>query len=442
MTGPAAASRELGPATFLQQGLWPRLRHAAPGDSFTVRAVRFTGEVQLERLRAAIREVHAAFPALDIQLVDSGGELALGRHGGLDLREHDLRQAAPGAREAACIAVLRDDLERPVPADGALTRFHTVRLTEHEVVLGLVCHELVLDERSVYLVLGAVLQAYQQRFRRSSYRDFTELLDFYPLPPAVAASRRTWWSRWLAGCPAPVPGAPATRETETSTLTIPGADWRALADSGGTMRDNGSLGVAALVAWWLGGIAGTPVPALATVLDLRDYGELGPVVGPLTDRIAFRVELAAGTPSFRQLFRKAQVGVLRSTTRYLPYRDVVDIATELGQISPPRTAALWDVDVHLCANPPSSGRSRGHEHGISAELLREAALIAPRAGTDTRSWDGTNVAVRMNECDGGMALTIDVNRLHPRYAAASLAHRLGQAIATAAADPEAPLLAV
>jgi hypothetical protein len=439
MTLPALASGELAPATFLQRGLWPRLRNAAPGESFAARAVRFTGQVQPGRLHAAIRTVYAALPALDIRLIDTGTVLALGRHGRLDVREHDLRHTDPAAREAACLAVLREDLEHPAPG-GALTRFHVIRLADDELVLGLVSHQLVLDERSLYLVLGAVLQAYQERFRRSTYRDFTEMLDFYPLSPAVAASRRTWWSAWLARCPDPVAGAPAVREAETSRLIISGADWRALADAGGTMRDNGSLGIAALVAWWLSGVAGAPVPALATVLDLRDYCELGQVVGPLTDRIAFRVELAADpAPSFRQLFRKTQVGVLRSTTRYLPYGDVIDVGTALGRITPPRTAALWDVDVHLCANPPGSGRSRGHEHGISAGVFRAAELLTPQARADAGSWDGTNVDVRMSECDGGIAVIIDVNRRHWRYAAAGLADRLGEVIAAAVTDPEAPL---
>jgi hypothetical protein len=441
MTVPTSVGGELAPATFLQQGLWPRLRQAPSGESSAVRAVRFTGQIRLDRLHAAVREVHAALPALDVSLEDRDGRLALGRHGGLELRAHDLRAAEPGARDAACLAVLRDDLERPGPGRAALTRFHIIRLADDEVVLGLVAHALVLDERSLYLVLGAVLQAYQERFRRSGYRDFTEMLDFYPLRPAVAASRRAWWSAWLAACPAPVPGGPARRETQTSRLTISGADWRALADSGGTMRDNGSLGIAALVAWWLTGVAGAPAPALATVLDLRDYCELGRVVGPLTDRIAFRVGRRDGpAPSFRQLFRQAQVGVLRSTTHYLPYGDVVELGTTLGRITPPRTAALWDVDVHLCANPPGSGRSRGHEHGLSAELFREAELLAPRARADAGTWDGTNVDVRMSESDGGIALIIDVNRLHREYAAASLADRIGQAVAIAVADPEAPLI--
>lgn len=443
MTAARPASGELAPATFLQRGLWPRLRHAAPGAAFAVRAARFTGRVQLDRLHAAIREVHAGLPALDVSLVEGpDGRLGLGRHGALDLRQHDLRPAGAGERDAACLALLRRDLERPVPAGEALTRFHTVRLADDEVVLGLVSHELVLDERSLYLVLGAVLQAYQGSFRPSRYRDFTQLTDFYPVGPAAAVSRRAWWSAWLTGCP--LPGErPAARQAQTTRIGISGPDWRALADSGGTMRDNGSLGVAALAAWAVAGITGRPErpSALATVLDLRDYCDLGPVVGPLTDRVPFRVELPAGPgPSFRQLFRKTQVGVLRSTTHYLPYGELVEVGTGLGAIAAPRTAALWDVSAHLCANPPGSGRDRGPEHGISVELFREAELLSTAAAADPRDWDGTNAEIRMGERAGGMEVVIDVNPLHRGYAAGRLADRIGAAVTAAVADPEAPLV--
>ena len=443
MTGePRAGESDLLPASFLQRGLWPRLRGSAPGAGYTVRAVRFTGDVAADRLRAAVREVQAALPSLGLRPAEEDGRFGLRRCATLTCAEHDLGALEPAARDAACIALLRADRDRPTDPAEPGTRFSLIRLADDEWVLGLVAHELILDDRSLYLVLGAVLQAYQDRFRGSGYKDAADMLDYYPLSDTAVASRRTWWTKWLADCPDAPADAPPRREGGTHRLEIAGPQWRTLASSGGTLRDNGSLGVAALVAWWLRGVRGLAAPALATVLDLRDYFDLGRVVGPLTDRTVFRVEpLAEPAPSYRAVYRRAQAGILKSATHYLPYGELVELGEACGRISRPRTAALWDVDVHLCGDPPSSGRSRGSENGIEAELFCEAELLG--AGLDAApvdGWDGTNVDVRLGERHGGVALVVDVNRLAAGALAADrMLDSLATLIAAAAADPEAPL---
>ncbi len=439
MSGVARA--DTWPATYLQRGLWHRARCAVPAETYRVRAVRFTGRVALDRLAAAVAEVHRALPALGVVLVDRDGRPDMLPHHGLSLTTHDLRTVPADRRDRECVALLRADRDR---GGRPCARFHAVRLAEDEVVLGLVGHGLLLDERSLYLVLGAVLQAYQRRFRPDGYRDFTTMLDYHPLGPALAQRRRQWWTEWYAAGPWPVPDprAPLARASESRRLELTGAQWRVLASSGGTLRDNGSLGVAAVLAWWLRTALGRPAPVLATVIDLRDYFELGPVVGPLTDRAVFRVDLTdAAGPSYRDVFRRAQVGVLRATTHYLPYGDIVGLGVELGRIAPPRFAALWDVDVHLCGNPPGAGRDRGAEDGIDAALFREAELLATGAASEPADWDGTNVDLRVGEVDGGVALVVEVNRQHPGLDADRLVGALAQIIDAAVADPEAPLQA-
>src|SRR3954447_10361975 len=163
---------------------------------------------------------------------------------------------------------------------------------------------------------------------------------------------------------------------------------------------------------------GRPATAgIARVLDLRDYFDLGPTVGPLTDRIVFRADPpGSDTPSFRDLFRKAQVGVLKSATHYLPYGELVDLGVTLGRIAAPRTAALWDVEVHLCRNPPAAPNTRGEEMlGVSVEHFREADLLGVGADRSAETWDGANVDLHLSELLGDMALVIDINRLHPTY---------------------------
>ncbi|MEY9905067.1 hypothetical protein ABIA35_001283 [Catenulispora sp. MAP12-49] len=439
---PPPGESALLPASFLQRGLWPRLRGGAPGTGYTVRAVRFTGDVVADRLREAVRSVQAELPSLGMRLVEQDGRLGLRRCAIAPCADHDLGALEPAARDAACVALLRADRDRGSRADEPGTRFSLIRLADDEWVLGLVAHELILDDRSLYLVLGAVLQAYQDRFRGTGYKDAADMLDYHPLTDTAIAARRTWWTKWLAECPDAPANAPARRDVSTVRLEIAGPQWRTLASSGGALRDNGSLGVAALVAWWLRGVRGPAAPALATVLDLRDYFDLGRVVGPLTDRTVFRVEPPAeAAPSYRAVYRRAQAGILKAATHYLPYGDLVELGVASGRISRPRTAALWDVDVHLCADPPSSGRSRGTENGIEAELFCEAELLGTGTSTGTsagpdQDWDGTNVDVRLGERHGGVTLVADVNQ---GPAADRLMDGLAALIAAAAADPEAPL---
>jgi hypothetical protein len=446
MTVSRLAAGDLVPAMYLQRGLWRLLRDAGPGEGFAVRAVRITGPLDLDRLHAAAGTVRAALPALGVNLVDRGGELLLRGHGILALRTHDVSHVAPDRRDAACVEVLLAERDRPTDLAGEpLARFHVVRLAAEHTVLGLVAHELVLDDRSLYEVLGAVLDAYRGRFRPETYPDFTRFLAFYPLPGSVAANRRRWWSRWLSELPPHAAPAVPAWEGVRRRLIVDAAGWQKLATAGGgPPGEHGPLSVAALVAWWLRCAAGRPATAcLATVLDLRDYADLGWAVGPLADRLVFRPDPARAdpkpvAPSFRDALRAAQVGLLRAVTHYLPYGEVVDLAVELGRVSPERTAAWWDVHLHLC---------RGQATGDAGyELLNtwvarfcESDLVAAGPRRGSRSWDGTNVYLYLGAAGAQMAVIVDVRRDHPDFTADQLVDGLRQAIDVAVGDPDAPL---
>ncbi|MDW5324856.1 hypothetical protein [Plantactinospora sp. KLBMP9567] len=444
MSGTRPGAGILVPATFLHRGRLPAVRSGWQGGGFTARAVRVTGPVSEQRLCAAVREVHAALPALGVGLFEVDGRPGLRRDGELALRRHDVSGAEPAAREGRCVGLLLADRDRqPDPVREPLARFHVVRLDPGDLVLGLVGHELVLDERALYLVLGAVMEALRGRFRRDAYRDFTELGDFHPLDPAAAESRRRWWSRWFTAYPMPPAPGPAGSERAVRRMVVPADEWRALGDAGGAVRDHGSLGVAALVAWWLRRRAGRPdSAAFSTVLDLREYFDLGPMVGPLTDRIVFRIEEpGTAAPSFRAVLRAAQVGLIRAATHYLPYPELVELGARLGRLRSPRTAALWDAHVHLCRHPSATGRSRGEEPlGIGVEHFGEAELLGVGARPGPDGWDGTNLDLRIGALAGGdMALVLDANRRQPGYSADELLDGLRRAMSTAAADPDAPL---
>lgn len=448
MTG-TSRRHDLRGASFLQRGQWPWLRDAPPSVAFAARALLCGGTVDDDRLAEAAADVVEAVPLLRTRLVEDGAGLWLRTGDGAaavirtDLRGRD----EPHAR---CVELLRADRDRPTdPERGPLVRLHLVRLTGHDVVLGVVAHRSLLDARSRYLVLGAVWQAYFGRFRPARYRDFAEVADFHPLAGEnVAAARRRWWARRLSPLGARVAADVPVRETGTSRLRIPGARWRALSGLGGPLGGDGSLALAALTAWWLRAYGGGgDVPYLSTELDLRDHLGLGPVIGPLTDRLVFGVNLAGlRAPSFRDVIARAQTGFLDAVVHYLPYHDVVGLAVELGVAAPPRVAARWDTAVRFCRGAPSSSLTRGEsslaELGVSIELFREADLLGAGGTGDAGEWDGTNLDLSVGELGEDRVVVLDHNRLHPdRPAVSGLLRGLGAVVERVVTDPAAPLTA-
>src|SRR6202035_1811158 len=150
----------------------------------------------------------------------------------------------------------------------------------------------------------------------------------------------------------------------------------------------------------------------ASTLDLREYRGLGPVIGPLTDRVVFQVDLDGyARMTFRDLVRRAHAGVLDAVIHYVPYRDLVTGGAADGQVRPAGPARLWDIAVHYCRLPPASAHTRGEPtlagRGLSIELFRESAL--PRAGLamPAGTGDGTCAEIHIAESGPGMALVVN-----------------------------------
>lgn len=447
------------PASFLQRGLWPYLRAAGPAHAAHVRALRLTGGVDERRLTAAVREVCDALPVLAANLVECPNDSAAGVR--LRLRvppqapavQHtDLRGTAPQERDTVCVALLRTDRDRPVDlATDPLARFHLVRLTDEEIVLGLATHSLILDPQSVYQVLGAVCQAYFGRFRAEQHRDLTTILDFEPLGDRARAARERWWRRRLSALPRPTQGA-ATEETEetaratrTHRLTIPSGKWHGLTALGGPLGGNSALAVVALGAWCLREEGRTGTLGFSTTLDLRAYLEAGPVVGLFSDRLVFGVDLTGlASPSFREVLLRTQAGFLDAVAHYLPYDQVVRLGVDMGRIDPSRTARHWDVALHFCRNPPTSSATRGErtlaEHGLSIELFREADLLGAESGSRSGAWDGTGLDLHLGELGQDTVLVLDAHQRDPNHESAPrLLTLLDRALGAATTDPNAPL---
>ncbi|GIH03448.1 hypothetical protein Rhe02_15150 [Rhizocola hellebori] len=300
-----------------------------------VRALRLTGVVDDARLLAAVRE---ATTSLELLTAPSIG-------------------ADTAADDTHCLKMLAAQRERCLVQLYRLPNSDT----EDHVVLAVAADPMVLDLRSAYLLLGAVMQAYFGRFRAIEYPSYTEAVG--GIDNRVAPSRAALWARRVGAWPRRWPTADVDND-----LHVPFPTWAKLCGIGDYMGNHSSITVIALLAWWLRFQAGRVEPAtFLAELDLREYHGLGSVIGPLTDRIAFQVDV---TPemSFRELVRRCHAGVLDAVVHYVPFQVVRELPCWPG----------CDVAVHYCRTPPLSSATRGEETlerlGLSIELFHEGAL--------------------------------------------------------------------
>jgi len=410
-------------ATPLQRYLWQLDRDGGRVAS-AVRGLRLTGTVDTDRLVAAIGEVSAAFEVLR----RNGAEPSLAR-----------AQAAGGSqpdRDADCVARLHADRARPVDLGrDPLVRFHLVHSGPDQAVLALAGHPLAVDVRSIYLLLGAVMQAYFGRFRTDQYPSFGAVAGLDPVgAESIRRSRAAWWSarleRWYRATGAaarsteshPTRTDPAGPEPAADPVTVelplPAERWDRVS-AGGQAGNAASLAAIALVAWWLRTRSREPSrpPVFGSTLDLRDYLGLGPVVGPLTDGVPFEIDLTGfDRMTFRDLVRRAHAGLLDAVVHYLPYPDLIALGIRGGALTPPRVAALWDIGVNYCRLPPASAYTRGEQtlarRGLSIELFREAALARADQAVPDAGRAGVRMDLHVAESGADTALVVTFDPTH------------------------------
>jgi hypothetical protein len=341
-----------------------------------VAAIRLSGRIDDGRLRAAIAEATSLLDVLQCRF-DPTGAMPTMR---LGAEPPAVTTHLVDGPDDDCVRLLRDDRDRLVdPSAEALVRFHLMRRGPTEMVVGLVADPLLLDQRSVYLVLGAVLQAYLGRLRPGTYSSATMVST------GTAASRQAWWSnrlrRWQHGEATGDVRSPAG-QTVTRQFDLDPERWQKLATTSDPAGNTAWLAVIAMVTWWRHRTADLERPVVFTgALDLRDYLGLGAVVGPFTDRLVFEVELDGVLDlTFGDLVRRTHAGLLDAVVHYLPYDDLVSIGSAQGRPPPPRRGVAADVAVHYCRLPPTSQHTRGEETlaqaGLSIELFCESALLA------------------------------------------------------------------
>lgn len=377
--------------SHLQQHLWQSGTRRCE-----VRALRLTGDVETGRLEAAIRTVAKGLPLLTAGLREEDGELSMVQERSVPLV---VKSSALRLGDDRAVEILSRDRDAGAdPQEGSLVRFHIVETAQQERVLGLVAHPCMLDLHSIYLVLGAVMLAYVGRFRTDQYPPLADVIDCVPVTDAtVLRSHARWWSRRLADWSGRVPsaeptGAPPLRRE----FFIDHERWRCMNALGGTGGNTGSLAVMGLLARWVrerqGGSA-----LFGSTLDLRDYLGLGSVIGPLTDRILFEVNLDGLGSDLSEAIPRCHAALLDSVIHHLPYRDI----DRMG------VAGSRPISVNYCRTPPASSFTRDEEtlghQGLSIELFCESRLVggAPL--------DEGGMEVHIAESGPDMAVVIDVD---------------------------------
>lgn len=411
MSGHRQEDAGLPPWSPVHRRFW-EARQAGSWVDPQVRALRIAGDVDQGRFFDAIEEVVAALPVLRTgYAANAGVDPCPVARAPLVLR-HEV-SGAPEGQDAACLALLDADRRRGIDASlDPLVRFHLIRRAPGDVVLAVVADPLALDVRSVYLVLGAVLQSVLGRFRVTEYPAVT----FIPPRTAMGTPRWRWWSARLASwhvaptaTSALVDRSRPAGDRRTVELVVDMERWGRLTGIAENAGNAATLSVVALLTWWLRDRSGPAAPVvLGGTLDLRELWGLGDSVGSLTERVLFDVDYdGLEGLSFAHLVRRVHAGLLDSVVHHVPFQELEEMAAAAGLPAP---GGLCDVLVHYCRTPPASDRSRGAAAlaslGLSVELFCESALVRSCRPPGVRA-ESPPVELHVAEYGDGMAIVLD-----------------------------------
>ncbi|MGW2378204.1 amino acid adenylation domain-containing protein, partial [Kitasatospora sp. NPDC001683] len=436
------------PLSFAQQRLWflQRIEGADPTYNMPL-ALRLTGELDREALRAALNDVVRRHESLRTVFTESGGPV---RQQVLDSRTLPLpvteatAEDLPGLLTRA--AATPFDLDRELPLRASL---FTLAPTEHTLLL--VMHHIVGDEWSMAPLARDLGTAYAARLGGSApgweplpvqYADYTlwqrELLGTEDDPASLAHRQLVFWREALADLPEelPLPGArprPAVsgRRGEALPVRFDAELHRALAELGREHRATLFMvlqaGLSALLSR-LG--AGTDIP-LGTALAGRTDQALDELVGFFVNTLVLRTD-TSGDPGFGELVDRVRTADLAAFAHQeLPFDRLVEA------LNPSRAAnrhPLFQVMLVLQSTPASELDLPGLE--VRKEQIHPggAKFDLSLSLTETRDGDGA---------PGGLEGYVEYSTdLFDRETVATLVQRLERLLHAVVADPAGPIGAV
>ncbi|MFF2554469.1 non-ribosomal peptide synthase/polyketide synthase [Nocardia sp. NPDC058058] len=361
------------PLSFAQQRLWFLHRLEGPSATYNMPfAVRLSGAVDLDAMRAALTDVAVRHEALRTIFVEVDG---VGTQRILDAATISVpveivdavgtaeSAAAAVATSIASMAAHRFDLATEIPI-----RAEIIDCGAREFVLAVVVHHIAADGASMVPLVTDVLTAYAARLSGTApawsplpvqYADYTlwqrELLGMLDDPESVISEQVSYWRRELDGVPEvlelpadrPRP-AVASYRGEMLGFTIPASVRAGLEELARGQGVTVSMVTQAALAALLTRLGAGPDIAIGTPMAGRTDDALNALVGFFVNTWVLRVD-TSGDPEFADLLGRVREKALAAYGHQdLPFEQLVSL------LNPVRSAGhhpLFQVMLAFQNNP-------------------------------------------------------------------------------------------
>uniref|UniRef100_UPI000ADC165B non-ribosomal peptide synthetase n=1 Tax=Streptomyces europaeiscabiei TaxID=146819 RepID=UPI000ADC165B len=333
------------PLSAAQRRLWLVERITGDGVAYNFPLVfRLRGALDLDALRAALRDVTDRHEALRTRFVEADGEpyqwiAAPGE------AEPEFRLAEGSGTGLA--EWIEEAQRRPFDLGADLpVRAEVLRLTDDDHVVAVVLHHITTDEWSDRPFLADLHRAYTARAAGGApqwaplpvqYADYTLWQE--RLLAEVEEAQLAYWTGALSGLPEEIPlpldrpgAARATGHGAVVRATLPGSTGDALRDLAGTHQVSMFMLFQAATAAMLHRLgAGDDIPLGAPIAGRTDSA-VDDLVGFFVNTLVLRTDLS-GTPSFEDLLGRVREAALAAFGHQdVPFDRVVEA------VNPVRTA--------------------------------------------------------------------------------------------------------
>ncbi|MGW2174752.1 amino acid adenylation domain-containing protein [Streptomyces sp. NPDC001705] len=433
------------PLSFAQRRLWFVDRFEGPSPTYNgAFALRLTGELDVDALTAALRDVVDRHEVLRTVIVEGDDGVPHQRVLAAGERPFDLPVLdAAGEQRAAAIeetATETFDLAADVPI-----RARLVRGGPHDHTLVVVAHHIAVDGESFGPLFRDLTAAYSARAEGRApaweplpvqYADYTlwqlDVLGDESDPESLAARQLDYWREALADLPQPLP-LPTDRPRRSTTS--PDGDRVPFALDPGLLES-----VEKLAADLDTTVSMVMHSALAVLLQHLGCGDDVPIGAPITDRTdedlrdlvgffvntwVLRVDLA-GNPTFRELLQRVRE---RSLAAYdnqdMPFERLVEL------LNPHRSTAYNPFFQVMLAWQPS----------VPPLQLPGLGVLVERLETGTAKFD--LFFDLLPNASGGADCRLEFSTgLFDRDTAESIADRFVRVLRRLVAEPERAVAAV
>jgi amino acid adenylation domain-containing protein len=436
------------PMSFGQQRMW-FLDQFQPGSPFynIPSAIRLTGALNVDALRAALNEIVARHEALRTTFATVDGEPSqlIAPSLTLDAPLIDLSALTEAEREVEALRLARQEARQPFDLKrGPMLRAKLIRLSPREHIALITMHHIVSDGWSMNVFvaeLGALYAAFSAG-RPSplpplpiQYADYAEWQREWLQGDALQAEIAFWKEKLGApgsGAPPPpvleLPGdrtRPAVQSANGSTVNTKFP--RPLSDSlNGLSREEGATLFMTLLAGYyalLHRYTGHTDICIGSPIANRRQAELEPLIGLFINTLVFRAQVD-GEMTFRELVRQVREVALEGYAHQdLPFEMIVDALQPERDMS---HSTLFQVMFILQNAGSAVSMRQGDASGLSLKM------VEVDAGTST-----FDLTLNMTEQADGLATSVEYNTdIFDRSTMERLLRHLEMLLTAAAAAPD------